>query len=82
MIPTTSVYAPIRATVKLFEALPDRCKIRPMHKHAKPKVAITDKIRSIKDAGGCFGFLEYSISDILVRPLSFSVRVFGLRDRI
>jgi len=70
MIPTTSTYAPIRATVKLSEALPDRFKIIPIHKHAKPKVAITDKIRSIKDAGGCFGFLKYSISDILAFSLS------------
>jgi hypothetical protein len=70
MIPTTRMYAPIRARVKLSEALPYRCKIIPMDKHAKPKVAITDRIRSIKDAGGCFDFLKYSISDILVVSLS------------
>jgi hypothetical protein len=43
-IPIANMFPPITLTVRLFEALPYMNRIRPMPKHAKPKVAMTDKI--------------------------------------
>jgi hypothetical protein len=75
-IPIKSTYAPNRATVKLLAALPHTCKTTPIHKHAKPSVAIADKTRSIKDAGGRLCFLKYSNPyDILAHTLSIGSRL-------